>query len=189
MHTYQVQENLTVRYSSTHQKNLSKNPDEIINLLKPLYVFDESGDYWGRIFSNHLEKVLRLNFCISAAALFYKTIGEQLIGLYTTYVDDTRHAGNNEYSKICDKKEEMLLSAKIENEIILSFFDYILLTLTTFMNYTTKLYIETKKGAKRCYLRNFQISYSNISMEKQFKTVNILLHSTVGSNYRTKIYY
>lgn len=35
--------------------------------------------------------------CISDAALFYKKLGEALIGLCATYVDDTLHVGNKEY--------------------------------------------------------------------------------------------
>lgn len=31
---------------------------------------------------------------------------EALIGLYATYVDETLHAGNWEYLKLCDKTEQ-----------------------------------------------------------------------------------
>lgn len=47
-----------------------------------------------------------MNTCISDASFFYKEIGETLIGMCATYVDDTLQASNNEYSKLCDITEK-----------------------------------------------------------------------------------
>lgn len=44
---------------------------------------------------------------ISDAALFYKPVGEQLIGFCSPYVDDTLHAGNDDYAKVCYKTGEI----------------------------------------------------------------------------------
>ncbi len=84
--------------------NLKQN--ELLELLKPLYGLAESGDYWGRSFRHHLIKELGMNTGISDAALFYKKLGEKLIGLCANYVDDTLHAGTEEYAKLCNKTEE-----------------------------------------------------------------------------------
>ena len=43
---------------------------------------------------------------ISDAALFYKKLGEELIGTCATYVDDSLHAGNEKYQEITKITEE-----------------------------------------------------------------------------------
>ena len=75
-------------------------PDQVIKILKPLYGLAESGDYWVRTYRHHLEKELGMKSTISDTALFYKTLGENLIGICATYVEDTLHAGTKEYEDI-----------------------------------------------------------------------------------------
>ena len=86
-------------------KEFMLDPDQLLLLLKPLYGLAESGDYWGRTFRFHLLKELNMKSCISDAALFYKKLGTELMGLCSTYVDDTLHAGTDEYSDLCKKTE------------------------------------------------------------------------------------
>lgn len=54
----------------------------------------------------HLEENLGLKTCIADALLFFKKLREKLIGLCGIYVDDTLHAGIEEYSKLRIKTEE-----------------------------------------------------------------------------------
>lgn len=39
-------------------KEFNLKPDELLQLLNPLYVLPESGDYWGRTFRGHQENDL-----------------------------------------------------------------------------------------------------------------------------------
>ena len=55
-----------------------------------------------------------MEFCISDASLYYKTVQNKLIGICATYVDDTLHAGTEDYSKICAKTEERFKCKKRE---------------------------------------------------------------------------
>jgi len=56
-------------------------PDQLLQLLKPLYGLSESGDYWGRTFRFHLEQELGMQATTGDAALFFRKIGEKLEGL------------------------------------------------------------------------------------------------------------
>lgn len=54
-------------------------PNQIIKLLKLIYVISESGDYKRITFTKRLENSLGLKSDISDAALFFKTFGETLL--------------------------------------------------------------------------------------------------------------
>lgn len=88
-------------------KKLNLDPGQLLKLLKPLYALSESGDYWGRTLRKHLESDIGMRSCLSDAALFFKSFGNKLAGICSTYVDDTLHAGNEKYcecSKFTEKK-------------------------------------------------------------------------------------
>lgn len=87
-------------------QELNLKPNELLLLLKPLYGLTESGDYWGRSFKYHLSEEQGMDHCVNDPVFFYKNLGEELIGLCGTYVDDTLHAGTNEYLKLCEETEK-----------------------------------------------------------------------------------
>ena len=47
-----------------------------------------------------------MDHCVNNPAFFYKKLGEELVRLCGTYVDDTLHAGTDEYLKLCDQTEK-----------------------------------------------------------------------------------
>ncbi len=99
-------ENLQRKVLIKPTKEFNLKPNELLELLKPLYGLAESGDYWGRSFRYHLIEELGMQTGVSDASLFYKKLGERLVGLCGNYVDDTLHAGTKEYSDLCKKTEK-----------------------------------------------------------------------------------
>lgn len=106
-----------------------------------------------------------MKYCISDAALLDKTTGEQLIRQCTTYVDDTLHACNKEYSKPYDKTEETFKCKKRE-------WDNAEFSGIQIVNYSNgyqihqNIYISKKRTTKRFDLSRFQIAWRKISKEK-----------------------
>lgn len=47
-----------------------------------------------------------MSSCISDSALFYKLLGQELIGMSATCMDDTLHIGNEKYFDFCYKTEK-----------------------------------------------------------------------------------
>lgn len=70
-------------------KQFEIGPDELIKLLKPQYGLAESGDDCGIALRNHVEKEVGMKTWIFDAAIFYRKLGEALIGLCATYIDDS----------------------------------------------------------------------------------------------------
>lgn len=60
----------------------------------------------GRTCRKHLKKGLETQSNTSGSALFFKTFGNNLIGLSATYFDDTPHAGNYQYYQISKLTEQ-----------------------------------------------------------------------------------
>ena len=60
------------------------DPTLILKLLKQFYGLADSGDYWDRTLSNHLEKELGMKASAPNVAFFFKLIGEKLAGLCAT---------------------------------------------------------------------------------------------------------
>ena len=81
-------------------------PDQVLKLLNPLYGLADSGDYRGKTLKAHLQTELGMDSAVNDAALFFKTAGEELLGLCATYVDDALHAGDKEYSDMSKKTEK-----------------------------------------------------------------------------------
>jgi hypothetical protein len=77
-------------------------PRQLLKLLRPLYGFADSGDYWGRTLSNHLRKDLGMESTTGDIALFFKIIQEKLGGLCATYVDDTLQAGDQTFVELSE---------------------------------------------------------------------------------------
>ena len=75
-------------------------PNQLLKLLKPLYGLADSGDYWGQTFSQHLADDLGMIPTTIDPALYSKIMDNRLIGLCTTFVDDTLQAGDVKYQAI-----------------------------------------------------------------------------------------
>ena len=75
-------------------------PDQLLKLLKPLYGLCDSGDYWGKTFSQHLTDDLGMKPTTLDPALYAKKMHEKLKGLCATCVDDTLQAGDKEYQEM-----------------------------------------------------------------------------------------
>ena len=64
-------------------------PNQLLKLLKPLYVLADSGDYCGQTFSQHLADDLGMIPTTIDPALYSKIVDNRLIRLCATFVDDT----------------------------------------------------------------------------------------------------
>lgn len=79
------------------------NPDQLLQLLKPLYGLPDSGDYWHTTFAQHIEKDLGMTRMVGDLSTFFKYIRGRLAGIAGTYVDDCLMTGNDEFRKLTDK--------------------------------------------------------------------------------------
>jgi Reverse transcriptase (RNA-dependent DNA polymerase) len=75
---------------------LQLDPDQLLQVMKPLYGLSDAGDYWGQTLTDHHTKELRMEQATGDFSLFYKRILlDKLIGLSGTYVDDITRAGDD----------------------------------------------------------------------------------------------
>lgn len=91
---------LEMRHIYWYPGQFSLKRNELIKILKPLHVIYDSGDYWGETFHNNLLKYLVMKNCMSDAALFFKKVGEETIGLWNIFVNDLFHTGKSRYEDI-----------------------------------------------------------------------------------------
>lgn len=84
-------------------KEFELNENQVLKLLKPLYGLADAGDYWGKTMSSHLRNDLEMETTTSDAAFFFKRAGEKLQGMCATFVDDSLHAGDEDYVQLTDK--------------------------------------------------------------------------------------
>lgn len=77
------------------------DPDQLLQLVNPLYGLSEIGGYWDRNLRTHWQEDLGMNICVSDPAFFYKQDGHE--GICTNYVDDSLHTGSNAYSNLTRK--------------------------------------------------------------------------------------
>jgi hypothetical protein len=77
-------------------------PGQLLKLNRPLHGLADSGDYWGRTLSNHLQKDLGMESTTGDPALFFKNIQEKLDGLCATYVDDALQAGDQKFVELSE---------------------------------------------------------------------------------------
>lgn len=95
-------------------KEFRLSGDQLLKLLKPLYGLSDSGDYWDVTMTNHLKEDLGMVQTALDISLFFKKIGERLVGISGTYVDDGIHAGTEEFLAECDKTQSKFESRKRE---------------------------------------------------------------------------
>ena len=73
-------------------KELSLGPNELIEVLKPLYGLSESGDYWCETFTKFHLHDLRMKQSTSDFSLFFRRVADKLVSLSGFYVDDLLQA-------------------------------------------------------------------------------------------------
>ena len=88
-----LSQNVYVKPSSEFELD----PNQLLKLMKPFYGRADSGDYWGRLLNNHLEKELGMKLSVTEGVLFFKKVGDKLAGLCATFVDDFLQAGTEEF--------------------------------------------------------------------------------------------
>jgi hypothetical protein len=72
-------------------------PDELLQIMKPLYGLAESGDYCAQTFIRHHLTDLRMTQATGDFSLFFKRAKGALIGILGCYVDDVVRAGTLKY--------------------------------------------------------------------------------------------
>lgn len=73
--------------------------NKLLNLLRSLYLFSDSGDYWTTTFSDHIKSDLELQRTVTDFSFFKKVRGK-LMGVMGTYVDETIACGLPKYDKL-----------------------------------------------------------------------------------------
>lgn len=73
--------------------------DELLELLKPLYVLTDSVDYWQETFSRHLKGDLNRQPIARDLAIFTKSIKDCLRGMVGVYLDDTMATWMREFDE------------------------------------------------------------------------------------------
>lgn len=82
-------------------------PEQYLNLLKPLYGLSDAGDYWGKTLTEHLKNGLRLECTTSDPAFHFKTADDKIMGLCTTYVDDLLEAGDKAFQELASETQKV----------------------------------------------------------------------------------
>lgn len=73
--------------------------EEILELLRPLYVTCDVGDYWGVTAHFHVEEDLGMKQTVGDPALYLKISDGELEGVVGIYVDDNIHVGNRNFEE------------------------------------------------------------------------------------------
>lgn len=74
-------------------------PNQLLEILRPLYGLADSGDCWHETFLRHLKKGLGMNSTACDLSLFFKHIKGALHGIVATHVDDTLSSGDKIFEK------------------------------------------------------------------------------------------
>ena len=84
--------------------------DELLEILRPLYGIPDASDYWDATMVSHMLDELGLTRARIDLSLFYQRKNETLVGLSGTCVDDSIHAGKDEYLTLTEKSQQRFLS-------------------------------------------------------------------------------
>lgn len=82
---------------------------QLLKLLKPFYGFTNADDYWYHVFYPHLRDDLVMVPNTGDVSLFIKIIRDNLCGMNTSYVDDTK--GEKEFREVSMMMERMFTSS------------------------------------------------------------------------------
>lgn len=67
---------------------LHLTPQQLVQILLPVYGLTESGEYWGDTLSNHLREHCSFKQSTTDLAFWLKSIGSKVVAVATSYVDD-----------------------------------------------------------------------------------------------------
>jgi Reverse transcriptase (RNA-dependent DNA polymerase) len=81
-------------------------PDELLQLILPLYGITESGDYWGETLTDHHINDLKTTQTKQDFSLFFKHAASKLIGLSGAFVDDLVRAGTLQFKDSSQRSTE-----------------------------------------------------------------------------------
>lgn len=74
-------------------------PNELLQIIRPLYGLSDSGDYWYETLTQcHISR-LRMKQSTGDFALLFRRIADKLVGLSGSYVDDILQAGTTQEKK------------------------------------------------------------------------------------------
>jgi hypothetical protein len=100
---------------------LQLGPDELLQVIKPLYGLSDSGDYWGKTLNYHHKSELQMSQITGDFSFFYKRLMGNLVGISGTYVDDIIRTGNKTFREEYTKCTHQTFDAKPESETPLNF--------------------------------------------------------------------
>ena len=72
----------------TKPKELQLAPNELVQVIRPLYGLPDAGEYWNETLSNHLREHCQFQQSTTDFCLWIRTTAQKLLALATTYVDD-----------------------------------------------------------------------------------------------------
>ena len=75
------------------------NHGELLQFINALYGLTDAGDYWGEKLHSHHVKDLRMKHTTVDFSLFFKHIGNKLVGMSGSYVDDIIRCGTNKFEQ------------------------------------------------------------------------------------------
>lgn len=87
-------------------------PDELLQLILPLYGITESGDYWGETLTDHHINDLKMTQTKQDFSLFFKYAASKLIGLSGAFVDDLVRAGTLQFKDSSQRSTESRFDVK-----------------------------------------------------------------------------
>ena len=83
----------------TRPESIELGPDELLQVLRPLYGLTDSGDYWCDMNSRfHVDK-LRMQQSTGDFPLFFRRLCNRLVDVSGTYVDDVIQGGTHEQKR------------------------------------------------------------------------------------------
>lgn len=97
-------------------KELKLSANRLLRLLRPLYGLSDSGDYWHKTFSKHLQQDLMMTPTTGYLSLFFKSVHGKLQGLTGAYVDNTIGAGELQFENESMATSERFQSKEREND-------------------------------------------------------------------------
>jgi hypothetical protein len=88
------------------------DPDELLQIMNPLYGLADSGDYWAQTFVRHHLTDLRMTQATGDFSMFFKRAKGALIGMSGCYVDDVIRAGPPEFLAASTRMTEAAFETK-----------------------------------------------------------------------------
>lgn len=77
---------------------LDLHPNELLQLMKPVYGLSDSGDHWDETLCDHNFSDLKMEQSTGEHFFFFKWTGDHLIGRSDSYVDDILRADHKEFA-------------------------------------------------------------------------------------------